>query len=49
MSALPPEIQNIIEQVLSEWKIKQGRIRFPLQVTMQEAKEIINLLEKLRS
>jgi len=49
MSAFPPEIQSIIEQVVSDWKIKQDRIRLPLMVTTQEAKEILNLLEKLRS
>jgi len=49
MSGVPPEIQSLIEQALSDWRIKQNRIRLPLMVTLEEAKEILNLLEKLRS
>jgi len=53
MSATPPNIDNIVNQIVNRYMAmlddKSKMIRLPLSVTIQEAKEIINLLQKLRA
>ena len=48
----PPNLDNILNQIVNKFMTKMDDkaklIRLPLSVNLQEAKEILNLLEKLR-
>jgi len=54
MTAAPPPnfdmvLSKIVDRFLQKMDEKNKMIRLPLSVNIQEAKEIINLLEKLRA